>query len=865
MRYFLLYLFILGLFARPVAAQTQLDPNFLAQEMRQPTAYVNQAIQLADGSRIFAGGAIWRANGTDIDQNIIKFLPSGQIDGAFSAQLAQYQFTATVVAEAPGNKLVVGLEGAGTFGSQTHYGVVRLLASGALDPTFAPQPAASASYTSNHGTVYLVQADGKIVVANEMARAITQSVRTLARLNADGTPDTSFSTLLPAGFSDPNRASSASVPGICQQPDGKLLVAAHLTTTPPNQGLLYRVVRLLPSGATDASFSYSGPIAESMAMALQPDGKILVATPSYSSLGILTRLQPSGAVDFSFQAPTNLTTEYLYDTNNPSTIQVQADGRILVANVTERAGNQYYTGSSFVVRLLATGARDTSWQPPMYGDYQAYASRIQLLPNGQVLVAGSAKLYASATTLPSAVGLLDTNGANVSSFAPVLQERGVVLSMALQADGRIVAGGRFSEINGTPTRNLARFNANGTLDATFTANAAVLGGYVRDVQLQADGKIVLSGQFISAGGLTRAAVARLLPSGLCDPAFAPALPPSSIFNVQEANYVAIQPDGQVLASGNLLPAGATVARPVLRFATTGLQDASFQISASAYSNYIYPLLVQPDGKIITAGLDYPDASGRVGYESVTRLLPNGSIDPAFVRIPVTPNGTASIWQLDQYPDGRLLAGGNFSNYGSASAGNMVRFLATGALDATFTSPIGSFVVQATAIQPNGRVLAAGVNYGGGSNPPIIRLLNDGTFDASFIRAQGPAYGSWVRKIIVQPDGGILVAGDFYTAAGQVRQGLIRLLDSNVLHVASQQTEAATAAWPVPTHGDLHLTLDAVARPQQVQLLDALGRVVLTQAAGQPNLTVSTAALSAGTYLLRVRYAASTVTRRVVVE
>ena len=857
---------LLALLALPTAAQTQLDPGFLAQELRSPTSSLDQALQLADGSRIFVGAIRW-ADGTSIDHSLVKYLPSGQLDAVFNAQVAQYQFAATIVAEAPGSTLVVGLSEPGTFGAQTRYGMVRLLANGTLDPGFAPQPVTG---PFSFGTMFLVQTDGKIVVGNDPARALNAARRTLARLNADGTPDTSFGTALPASFTDPSRSLYDPIMAICQQPDGKLLVAHAATGTSGPGSSTYQLVRLLPSGAADASFLYSGPVGARMTMALQPDGKLLVGTPNLSTR-LLARVLPSGAVDFSFQAPADLTTGTTYDTNNPAAIQVQPDGRILVAGVAERAAAQNYAASSFVVRLLATGARDTSWQPPMYGDYQAYASRIQLLPNGQLLVAGLAKLYASATALPSAVGLLDPNGANVAGFAPVLEQGGQVLSIALQADGRIVAGGEFTEINGTPARNLARFNADGTLDAAFTANAAVLGGYVREIQLQADGKIVVGGQFISAGGQARFAVARLLPSGSCDPGFAPALSPNSVFNVQEANYVAIQPDGQVLASGSLLPTGgAAQSRPLVRFTAAGALDASFQPASFTNGNYVYPLLVQPDGKILTAGLDYSGGTiGSVTYESVTRLLPNGNLDPSFARTPTGRNGTdrpVQIWQLELYPNGRLLAGGSFSNYGSTVANNLIRLLPTGAPDASFTSPTTNFAVQATAIQPNDRILMAGVNYyGGGSNPPIIRLLGTGSFDGSFNRSQGPAYGSWVRKLLIQPDGGILVAGAFNTVAGQTRQGLVRLLDRNVLYVASRQTEAATSAYPVPTHGDLHLTLDATARPQQVQLLDALGRVVLTQSVSQPVMTVATAGLPAGTYLLRVRYATSSVTRRVVVE
>jgi uncharacterized delta-60 repeat protein len=859
MRYPLLFLFLL-VFTGAATAQTQLDPGFLPQEIYQPAEYALQALQLSDGSRIVVSNSIGRVNGSDVYNGLIKLSPSGQLDAAFKRQVEQYSFVASSVAEAPGNKLIVELQGPGTFGSQVHNGLVRLNFDGSLDPSFRPQPALQNQ--AFFRIPYAVQPDGKIVVGNEMALNASSATRLLARLNTDGTPDASFSSQLSSVFSPLVSPATSEIVGILRQPDGKLLVSLAIYNT-PNVGP--RLIRLQPTGATDGSFSYPAAFRSPETMALQPDGKILISENIHSR-PLLVRLQPSGLVDFSFITPTDLT---LLSPDPTSAIQVQADGRVLVAGVRE-PGLFMGEANSFLVRLLSTGAPDTSWQPPMYGDYQAVIYRMQLLPSGQVLVAGTPKLYASATAVPSAVGLLDASGANVATFAPVLQNAGLITNMALQPDGRIVAGGKFSEINGVPARNLARFNSDGTLDASFTANCAVRGGspYVSGLVLQADGKIIVGGGFAEAGGSARTAVARLLPSGLADPTFTSPLQPHSSASIQQANNLALQPDGQLVLSGYLQPTGAPQAQMLLRTSASGQVDTGFQPGAIAPNydtSYWFPVLVQPDGRIVTANLTFPGTAPGT-YERLERLLPSGSIDPAFTR--TTTGGLANqayILTLARYPDGRLLAGGNFGFYNGLTMGNMVRLSATGVLDASFVSTIGSFQVRAIAIQPNGRVLAAGDSYGYTVNPPMIRLLNDGSADATFIRAQGPALGLGPRKLLIQPDGKILLSGYFTTVAGQPRMAITRLLDANVLHVASAQTEALTSAWPVPTHGDLHLALDAAAYPQQVRLLDALGRTVLRQPTPAATLTLSTAALPAGTYLLRVDYRSGSVTRRVVVE
>lgn len=121
-------------------------------------------------------------------------------------------------------------------------------------------------------------------------------------------------------------------------------------------------------------------------------------------------------------------------------------------------------------------------------------------------------------------------------------------------------------------------------------------------------------------------------------------------------------------------------------------------------------------------------------------------------------------------------------------------------------------------------------------------------------------------LVVEPDGKLLVGGNFARVAGQPRSGLARLLAPGTLTAAAPRAAATTRAYPVPAHDHLFLRLDAASRPEQVQLLDALGRVVRTQAVTQPELTLSTVGLPAGCYLLRVAYARSgPVARHVVID
>ena len=120
---------------------------------------------------------------------------------------------------------------------------------------------------------------------------------------------------------------------------------------------------------------------------------------------------------------------------------------------------------------------------------------------------------------------------------------------------------------------------------------------------------------------------------------------------------------------------------------------------------------------------------------------------------------------------------------------------------------------------------------------------------------------------MQPDGALVFAGYFSQAGGFALNCLARMLDPNVLAINKQQAEAGLMAWPVPAHDALHLRLAPGSGPLRVALLDVLGREVLTQsaAAGQTALTLPTAGLPPGAYLLRVAYPSGPVLRRVAVE
>jgi uncharacterized delta-60 repeat protein len=440
--------------------------------------------------------------------------------------------------------------------------------------------------------------------------------------------------------------------------------------------------------------------------------------------------------------------------------------------------------------------------------------------------------------------------ATVTAIGTTTTSPGLINDVVRQADGKYIIGGDFTAINGVPASRIARLEANGSVDAAFTA-ASAADGTVNSLALLPDGRLLVGGTFTTLGGNARALLGRLLTTGALDPTFVPYTP--ATLAGMGVGKVLVQPDGQVLVSGvfNLRGAGFSNQRIVRLNGSTGQYDTSFEYTLPTPDTSPSTILLQPDGYVLVGG--YGPSYRRAAM--LARLKPDGTADGNFVGLESTFTSELNALALDNA--GRIYAGGMFQN----GAGNAFvrRYLPNGTIDNSFAYYISSsqtiLYVKALAVQPNGRVL---VGHGAAE-----RVQPGGSSDASFLTGIGGA----IQRFLVQPDGAILIAGRALSGTGATGSvGLIRVLDTNVLHTEPSVAAARTAAWPVPAHNVLHLSLDAASRPQRVQLLDALGRTVRTLHQPTATATLSVEGLPAGTYLVQVEYAAAgRVVQRVVVQ
>jgi uncharacterized delta-60 repeat protein len=215
-------------------------------------------------------------------------------------------------------------------------------------------------------------------------------------------------------------------------------------------------------------------------------------------------------------------------------ILVQPDGRVLIAGRFEDSD----LGGFGIARLMPDGALDFSFS---VGQVES-AAAIALQADGKVLVG---TLEESSTLLR-----LNDDGSVDQSFNTRI-DGGGVRALIVQPDGRIIIGGRFFEVNGTSRNGIARLNPNGSLDGSFDPGSGVMtddSSEVRAIALQADGRIILGGQFSTVNGVAYRSIARLNTDGSLDATFDPG---GGLTDPEDAraDVIVVQPDGRVLVGG----------------------------------------------------------------------------------------------------------------------------------------------------------------------------------------------------------------------------------------------------------------------------------------------------------------------------
>ncbi len=337
-------------------------------------------------------------------------------------------------------------------------------------------------------------------------------------------------------------------------------------------------------------------------------------------------------------------------------------------------------------------------------------------------------------------------------------------ALALRPDGKLVAAG---ESRGDLA--LARYKPNGSLDPSFGGDGRVVTSALFDLfgaralAPQPDGKLVVVG----GGSNGDFELARYNPDGSLDKSFGKGGKVNTVLgDDDEANAVVLQPDGKLIAAGQSFA--------LARYNANGALDPSFgtggKVTTPFGSDYAvaFALVLQPDGKLVAAG----DTETGSNHEfALARYNPDGSLDPSFGtggKVTTAFSGDLhGAYSLVLQPDGKLVAGGYIAgpNYGAALA----RYNADGSLDPSFGGDgrvtTALFGADALVLQPDGKLLATG---GSPDGLALARYNPDGSLDTSFnrtgevttkIRSHAAA-----QALALQPDGKLVAAGYTYTGS-----------------------------------------------------------------------------------------------------
>jgi uncharacterized delta-60 repeat protein len=355
---------------------------------------------------------------------------------------------------------------------------------GGLDLTFNPGTGANnAVYTS------AVQTDGKIIIAGNFTSYNGSPVNRIARLNSDGSLDETFVT----GTGADALINSASI-----QTDGKIIIAGDFSSY--NGVVRNRIARINSDGSLDETFNPgSGSISELLTTAIQPDGKILVGG-RFSYFGGLeqnriTRLNPDGSVDEGFNTGTGASGDvYL--------LAPQIGGKILLVGDFELFNG---TSKKRIARLNLDGSLDESFNPESGAN--SWINTFVVNSDGKIIIGGDFTAY---NEIPAnRIARLNPDGSLDESFNIGTGFNKMVITSSIQSNGKIIVGGDFTSINGTPINRIARLNTDGSLDGTFDVGTGA-SSFVWTSAIQPDGKIIIGGFFGLYGGTIINRIARIL-------------------------------------------------------------------------------------------------------------------------------------------------------------------------------------------------------------------------------------------------------------------------------------------------------------------------------------------------------------------
>ena len=377
-----------------------------------------------------------------------------------------------------------------------------------------------------------MQSTGKIILGGEFSKYDNVNNMRLVRANQDLTLDTSFAQTGQLSATGNNLVNV--LDEIQIQSDDRILIGGHLDLY--NGSPVKRLFRLYPNGGLDPSFNPggAGPVATDptdgsneatvQSIAILQDGT-MVAVGNFDQYNGVTvndivGLKADGTINPVFNVGTG--SGGVYGGTNIAKVH---QGKIIIGSAL-----YYYKGASVgnVIRVLPNGNLDTTFAQGnlimyTYPSMKFQVWDIAIQSDDKVILGGTFQGYNGVTSknlvrlMPD--GTVDTTFNIGTGFNSNLTDGafGSVMSVTIQADGKIMVGGTFNSFNGYPVNNLVRLNSDGSYDPTFSYGTGVEGYtatqlIVYDLLSQPNGKVLIGGNFTHFSGIYAGHITRIAPS-----------------------------------------------------------------------------------------------------------------------------------------------------------------------------------------------------------------------------------------------------------------------------------------------------------------------------------------------------------------
>ena len=355
-----------------------------------------------------------------------------------------------------------------------------------------------------------------------------------------------------------------------------------------------------------------------------------------------------------------------------------------------------------------------------------------------------------------------------TTFSRTPSINGAVTCLLVQPDNKIVLGSNGSDVDaiyelGGFGLGLARLNADGTLDQGFATGTATEQN-TKAMVLQPDGKLIIAGPFFQYNSVDCKHIARINPDGSLDPSFDPGYGPDG-----DINAMVLQADGKVIIGGNFSLYDAQFIRRVARLNADGSLDPGFN-PGRLISGTVNTVAVQPDGKVLVGGPFAPYNGGL--HSNLARLNADGSLDSSF-----DPGDGFNANCLVMRADGKMYVGGVFIDVQGSPRNNLALLNTDGSVDPSFVPPAtGPYDPKQIVLQPDGKLIVVGPssrftprNF---ADESINRFNVDGSLDTTFTHGTGA--DDEVNVAGLQADGKVIIGGDFTRYNGAHRSGVARL-------------------------------------------------------------------------------------------